>query len=149
MPSTEVIAAISAVLTLSALGFSIFASIYSNLLHTAEMADGNALQGNEISKPYWCKASNRLRNQVKLRAYSANCCFYSLISIIVCLAIIIACTETPHWWLIPFGISIVFLIIALTVPYSESCKRFGKWLSKLRCWPITPEPKRLTEDCKE
>jgi hypothetical protein len=72
--------------TLAALGFSIFSTVYSNLVHSAEMADGNAIQsGGRKSYLYWSGLSNHLRELVKSRAYSANLCYLSLLSIVATL----------------------------------------------------------------
>ena len=136
MSLPEVIVVISTFLAIEVLGFSIFASIYSNLTHNAEMADGNALQGNEISILYWRKLSNKLRGLARSRAYSANWCFWGLVASIITLA--------TQFCLIAFSISIIFLCIALALArFDLTSKKFGKRLLSIPC-PINPNVKRLT-----
>jgi len=148
---------IAVFLTLAALGFSIFGTIYSNLIHNAEMAEGNALQPNVILQAYWLKASRRFRGLARSRAYSANLCFWSLLLIIITLILFFTPLRIPC--LVTFIIAGVFLVIALIVAkrlcgYKKSSKletkRDGKLINCFlwcRCWPINPDVPRLTEDC--
>jgi hypothetical protein len=153
-------------LTLAALGFSIFGTIYSNLVHSAEMAEGNALQSKGKPFQYWGNLSCTLRNLVRSRAYSANLCYLSLLLTIVSLVLLLfSAPNFTHtlrmgFCIGTFKVAVALLFAALFVAafysgYKKSIKleikRHGKLckclLKLLRLfWPVNPDP-RLTKDC--
>ena len=131
----NVIPIITISLTLAALGFSIFGTIYSNLIHNAEMAWGNMLQCNtgDTALSYWRKAERNFRRLAKVRAYLANFCYLSLLFIIATLILyLFSCTC----YSITFLIAIVFLFMALVVAFVVA-------LLPCRCWNyIKPKTKK-------
>jgi len=140
-------------LTLAVLGFSIFGSVYSNLMRNAEMADGNELQCNVISKVYWIKASRHFRGLARSRAITANLCCWSLGFIIITL--IVFFSLRGYFCLATFIIAVIFLIVAsffTVVLFGRKGQgELTKCLLKLWCMrlPINPAVQRLTEDCEE
>jgi small-conductance mechanosensitive channel len=147
-------------ITLAALGFSIFSTIYSNLVHDAEMAEGNVFQSSGTSYRYWRKASNNFRELARSRAYSANLCYLSLLFIIAAL-ITYFTPLTKYVCFATFVIGVMLLIVALIfaaffVGYRRATKRaskkrggFRRCLLKLLhrfLWPVNPNVKRLTEN---
>ena len=144
-------------LTLAALGFSIFGSIYSNLIHNAEMAKGNALQCNGISKAYWLQVLRNFRRLARSRAITTNLCFWSLVLIIIALIMFVlplknSCSGAIAI-LVTFFIALALLITALLFAgLLVGYKRRGKLIKcLLKLWcirhPISPNPPRLPEDC--
>jgi hypothetical protein len=133
-------------LTLAALGFSIFGTIYSNLIHNAEMAEGNLIQRTVGTRAYsyWCKASKNFRELAKLRAYTANLFFWSLVAIIV--SLIAHFAPWPEKVCpITFIIAVSLLIIAIViVPFKCECLLKLLWIFRL---PVKPRVEKLTEDC--
>jgi predicted PurR-regulated permease PerM len=146
--STNDTAIIAAILTITVLGFSIFASLYSSLLHNAETADGNMLQSNKVqAQTYWIRFSAILREQVQSRAFSANLCFWSLVSFIA--TFILHYLYEKTLWAIPLSISLGFVFVATAnfiLNGTSQHKGFVRYLKYFRR-PIIPEPDRLTKDC--
>lgn len=139
---------IAVILTITVLGFSIFASLYSNLLHNAETADGNMLDSkkNVRARNYWITLSATLRNQVQSRALSANLCFCGLVSFIP--TFILHYLSENIGWAIPLSISLGFVLVAtanfLLNGHSQR-KGFVRHLKHFKC-PIIPRPRRLLND---
>jgi dolichol kinase len=149
--------------TLAALGFSIFSSIYSNLVHSAQMADGNAIQGDATARRNWLKLSIHLRELARSRAYSANLCYLGLLFTIFTL-IIYFTPLTEYVCFATLVISLVLLITALVfASFLVGSKRSGKRKVKKRgnfcdrlmkllfrvLWPVDSNVKRLPLDCSE
>jgi Flp pilus assembly protein TadB len=125
--------------TLAALGFSIFGTIYSNITQNIKMADVNASNNNDgrgkndsknkIHKR-WTELSNHLRGQARRRAYSSNLCFWSLLTSIIALITYAVCSSEWTYSVILI-IAAILLIIAVIIAWvplktEESNKRQDK-----------------------
>lgn len=117
----------SFLLTMEVLGFSIFASIHSNLRHNSETADINKelykgkadiSSKGEVSiyqgiAKKWCDLSKVSKHSATLRAYSAIFCFWSLIFVIF--SLILAFFNQTLPWLIFLTISFGLFIPAYVI----------------------------------
>ena len=109
---TGVLVSISALLAVSALAYSTFASTYSNFLHSSEIAWVNWRVSRSPHRVYWHELAEGYRDGAQRRACSGNLIFYSLCSAIVSLILAI---FTRCSWLILFWISVGFIIAALAI----------------------------------
>ncbi|HEY55487.1 MAG TPA: hypothetical protein G4N91_04345 [Dehalococcoidia bacterium] len=158
------VALIAIAFTLAALGFSIFNTVYSSLVHNAEMAEGNSLQSNTMTRSYWRKAMNNFRELARSRAYSANLCYLSLLSIATTLILYLIsapnfsgtvinwfCVGTFLLALVLLGSALVFatFLIGYRKAIKPQSKEHGFLLRLLRkfFWPVYADVKGLTEDC--
>jgi len=121
---TEVLVSTSALLTIAVLAYSVFASTYSNFLHSSEAAWVNWRVSRSPHKVYWRELAEGYRGGAQRRASSGNLIFYSLCSAIVSLILAI---FTRCYWFIPFFISIGFIIAAFVIFVRESSPRRIKW----------------------
>lgn len=148
-------------LTIPAVGFSVFAQIYSNLINNAGMTEVNvrfyALQANRASAlasvteaaicqktaKSWLTESENLRSNARSRAYSTIWFALSLVFLLITFGVIFMIKQG---WLIPFVISIILSIVAWAT-YFCNCKL--KWLDRfgdsIHICPILPR-ERAVED---
>jgi len=122
----------SFLLTMEVLGFSIFASIHSNLRHNSETADINEysykcqadVSSTKEASIYqgiakkWRDLSNVSRRTAKLRAYSAIFCWWGLILVVI--SLILAFLDQTLPWLIFLVISLVLFISACVIYFKNS-----------------------------
>lgn len=120
-------------LAIEILGLSVFAQIYSNSIHNADMADVNMYSYGLLSEATskskrmqdtykkiaqgWLTASKGFRDIAKLRAHSFNLCVWSLIFLAVASAFAIFDCETYfyYFWLAFSALSLEFFLLALCI----------------------------------
>jgi hypothetical protein len=133
---------IAIIFTLAALGFSIFGSIYSNLVQNERIAEINKLQSNKESRLYWVRISRHFRDLARSRAYSTNLCAWSLLFAIVTLVLYLISAPSfsgtvINWFCVgTFSFAVMFLGISVSLAafYSGSKKTAEVKVNKLcRC----------------
>ena len=122
MKDNEGTVIIAALLTLAALGFSIYGAIYSNITHNIEMADGNARF--DLSK--------NLRKLAIRRAHTANLFYLSLVLTIATLLLYLIAypgfdnNALMNAYAGTFVVAVVLLIIAavmVMLPLGKDIRR--------------------------
>lgn len=113
-------------LTVVILGFSVYFTLRTTDLRNSEQADVNVLSNTFLADAYsgklawayrkiakeWLKLSDLFLNSANLRCYSAVSCLWSLSLLAFTFPFLFL--ECPIW-LIPFGVAVVFFIVALIV----------------------------------
>jgi len=124
----------STILTIAVLGFSIFASTYSNFRHNSEMAEANWHLYERSNAFSWYNLSKNYRKAAIIRSCSANLCFYSIIALLSSIVsiVIAALCEKNCWFILSIVLvclSVVLLLVAFVIFMQEKacplvCKLF-------------------------
>ena len=130
------------------LGISTFISLYSSYLNNSRMADAYEyscrLESKTPSDNYdqmadkWHSYSVKFAQATRVRAYSANLCIYSLVPWFFASIVLVFWERIPYlWFIIPLGIWLVLLSLAICIFFGgKDCKDY-KLLSWARC-PVKP-----------